>query len=66
MSQNINDPPIAAIITYRSHPSIIAIKDKCNLDLHFNFSSVDYDEIMKERNNLKTNKVTQNTDIPTN
>ena len=65
VSQNINDPLIAAIIKYRSHPSIIAIKDKCNSDLHFNFSFVEYDEIMKEINNLKTNKATQNTDIPT-
>ena len=47
VSQNINDPLIAAIIKYRSHPSIIAIKDKCNSDLHFNFSFVEYDEIMK-------------------
>ena len=35
VSQNINDPLIAVIIKYRSHPSIIAIKDKCNSDLHF-------------------------------
>ena len=65
VSQNINDPLIAAIIKYRSHPSIVAIKDKCNSDLHFNFSFVEYDEIMKEINILKTNKATQNTDIPT-
>ena len=32
VSQNINDPLIAAIIKYRSHSSIIAIKDKCNSD----------------------------------
>ena len=65
VSQNINDLLIAAIVKYRSHPSIIAIKDKCNSDLNFNFSFVEYDEIMKEINNLKTNKATQNTDIPT-
>ena len=65
LSQNINNPLIAAIIKYRSHPSIIVIKDKCNSDLHFNFLFVEYDEIMKEINNLKTNKATQNTDIPT-
>ena len=64
-SQNINDPLIVAIIKYRFNPSIIAIKDKCNSDLYFNFSFVEYDEIMKEINNLKTNKATQNTDIPT-
>ena len=62
VSQNMNDPLIAAIIKYRFHPSIIAIKDKCNSDLHFNFSFVEYDEIMKEINNLKTSKATQNTD----
>ena len=55
VSQNINDPLLAAIIKYSSHPSIIAIKDKCKSDLHFNFSFVEYDEIMKEINNLKTN-----------
>ena len=65
VSQNINDPMIPEIIKYRSHPSIIAIKNKCNSDLHFNFSSVQYDEIMKEINNLKRNKATQNTGIPT-
>ena len=64
-SQNINDPLTAATIKYRSHPSIIAIKDKCNSDLYFNFSFVEYDEVMKKINKLKTNKATQNTDIPT-
>ena len=65
VSQNINDPLIATIMKYRSHSTIIAIKDKCNSDLHFNFSFVEYDEIMKQINNLKTNKATQNNDIPT-
>ena len=65
VSQNINDPLIAEIIKYRSHPSIIAIKDKCNSGLHFNFSFVEYDEIMKEITNLKTYKATLNTVIPT-
>ena len=64
VSQNINNPLIPVIMKYRSHPSIIGIKDKCNSDLHFNFSFVEYDEIMKEIKNLKTNKATQNTDIP--
>ena len=40
-------------------------QDKHNSDLHFNFSFVEYDETMKEINKLKTNKATQNTDIPT-
>ena len=61
VSQNINDSLIAEIIKYRFHPRIIATKDKCNSDLHFNFSFVEYHEIMKEINNLKTNKATQHT-----
>ena len=48
VSQNINDPLITAIIKYR-----FQIKDKINSDLHFNFSFVENDEIMKEINNLK-------------
>ena len=40
-------------------------QDKYNSDLHFNFSFGEYDETMKEINKLKTNKATQNTDIPT-
>ena len=41
VSQNINVPLITAIIKYRSHPSIIAIKDKRNSDLNFNFLFVE-------------------------
>ena len=54
-----------AIIKYRLHPSIIAIKEKCVSSFSFSFSQVERDEIIKEINNLKTNKATQSTDIPT-
>ena len=50
---------------YRFHPSIVAIKKNCNSGLSFSFSQVERDEIMKEINDLKTNKATQSTDIPT-
>ena len=56
---------MAAIMKYRSHPSIIAISEKCNSGFCFRFSNVEYSEIIKEINNLKTNKSTQDTDIPT-
>ena len=65
MSQNLNNTLITAIIKYRSRPSIIIIKNKCYSDFHFNFIFVEYDEITKEINNLKTNEATQNTDTPT-
>ena len=65
MSHNIGDPLMKAIMKYRFHPSIVAVKKKCNSGLSFSFSQVERDEIMKEINNLKTNKATQSTDIPT-
>ena len=54
-----------AIIKYRLYPSIIAIKENCNSSLSFRFSQNERDEIMKEINNLETNKATQSTGIPT-
>ena len=65
MSHNIGDPLMKAIMKYRFHSSIVAIKKNCNSGLSFNFSQVERHEIMKEINNLKTNKATQSTDIPT-
>ena len=41
-----------AIIKYRLHPSIIAIK-KCVSSFSFSFSQVQRDEIIKEINNLE-------------
>ena len=54
-----------AIIKYRLHPSIIAIKEKCISSFSFNLSQVERGEIIKKINNLKINKATQSTDIPT-
>ena len=64
VGQNKSDPVLKAIIKYRSHPSIKAIKEQCNTNLFFSFSQIGHDEIMKELNNLDTNKAIQNTDIP--
>ena len=65
VSHKIGDPLMKAIMKYRFHPSIVAIKKNCNSGLPFSFSQVERHEIMKEINNLKTNKATQSTDIPT-
>ena len=54
-----------AFMKYRFHPSIVAKKKNCNLSLSFSFSQVERHEIMKEINNIKTNKTTQSTNIPT-
>ena len=61
--ENINDPLLKAIVRYRNHPSIVAIKKFCNSKSYF--QNVQKEEILKELNNLNINKATQNTDIPT-
>ena len=63
--ENINDPLLKAIVRYRNHPIIVAIKKFCNSKSHFSFKNVQKEEILKELNNLNINKATQNTDIPT-
>ena len=63
--ENINDPLLKAIVRYRNHPSIVAIKKFCNSKSHFSFKNAQKEEILKELNNLNINKATQNTDIPT-
>ena len=54
-----------AVVKYRADPSIIAIKEKCNSSTRFNFSFVVKEDILKEIENLKAKKATQNTDIST-
>ena len=63
--ENINDPLLKAIVRYRNHPSIAAIKKFCNSKSHFSLKNVQKEEILKELNNLNINKTIQNTDIPT-
>ena len=63
--ENINDPLLKAIVRYRNHPSIVAIKKFCNSKSHFSFKNVQKEEILKELNNLNINKATLNTDIST-
>ena len=62
VSHKIGDPLRKAIMKYRFHPSIVAVKKNCNSGSSFSFSQVERDEIMKEVNNLKTNKATKSTD----
>ena len=65
-SENISDPAIKAIVRYKTHPSIIAIKENCTSKSNFNFSFVEKVDILKEIKIFQSNKATQNTDIPTN
>ena len=66
ISTSISDAVTRAIVKYRTHPSIIAIKESCNLRTRFNFSFVDKEDILKEIKKLKANKVTQSTSFQLN
>ena len=57
-SENISDPAIKAIVRYKTHPSIIAIKENCTSKSNFNFLFVEKVDILKEINMLQSNKTT--------
>ena len=59
------DPVIKAILKYRAHPSVVAIKENCTSKSNFNFSFVEKVDILKDIKMLQLNKATQNADIPT-
>ena len=60
---NTNDATLKAILKYRNHPSIIAIRRKCKDKGNFNFIEVDQKKIEKEMLKLDVNKVLQSSDI---
>ena len=53
-----------AISKYRKHPSIVAIRNKCENKGSFSFVGVDQKEIENEILKLDANKASQNSDIP--
>ena len=63
--ENIKDPTLKAILKYKKHPSILAIRNKCNRNGIFSFREVSFKEIETEIRLLKLNKASQNSDIPT-
>ena len=65
VSHKIGRPLMKTIMNYRFHPSVIAIKENCSSSLSDSISQIERDEIMKESNNFKINKVTQSIDILT-
>ena len=62
--ENVKDPIFRAILKYKNHPSITAIKEKAK-NAMFSFHEVGKDKIKKEINRLNKNKVSQKSDIPT-
>ena len=60
----IEDRTLKAILKYRKHLSIVAIRNKCKNKGSFSFVGVDKKEIEKEILKLDANKASQNSDIP--
>ena len=59
----IEDRTLKAILKYRKHPSIVAIRHKCKNKGSFSFAGVGKKEIEKEILRLDANKASQNSDI---
>ena len=65
ISRNISDPILKAIVKYKNHPSITAIKRVSNSNDLFSFDIVDREKILKEISSLVHTKTCQESDIPT-
>ena len=62
--ENDRDPTLKAILKYRKHPSILAIKRRIKSSLVFTFNHITEDAI-KEIKNLDASKASHEDDIPT-
>ena len=60
-----DDQVTNAVNKFRSHSSIIMIKNKKKNDQSFPFGPVTYDDVLKIVNTLDTAKASQQSDIPT-
>ena len=59
-----NDPVLMAILKYRDHPGIIAIKRFRYQTVPFHFSHIDKKTVLKIIRILSNNKASQETDLP--
>ena len=62
-ANNISHPIFKAIMKFRNHPSITAIKN-LNKGTRFDFCRVSFQDVVKEIKKPSTRKATQSTDIP--
>ena len=63
--ENVKDPTLKAILKYKKHSSILAIRTKCNRNGIFSFREMSFKKIQTEIRLLKLNKASQYSDIPT-
>ena len=65
VSDNLKDPVARAIEKFKTHPSVLIIKDKIFQGNKFPFTEVSQSEIEKEIKNLNVKKATTHKNIPT-
>ena len=63
LAERLSDPVLKAILKYKNHPSIAAIRNTNN-NSHFHFNEVSVEDAYKEIRKLSTCKSVQSTDIP--
>ena len=63
--EEVKDPTLKAILKYKKHPSILAIRTKGNRNSAFSFKEVSFKEIETKIKLLKLNKASQYSDILT-
>ena len=61
---NLNDPVTRAIEKFKTHPSVLIIKDKIFQGNKFSFIEVSQSEVKKEIKNLNVKKATSHKNIP--
>ena len=62
---NVIDPTLRAILKYKDHPRILTIQNNCKNRIKVAFEEMDLESIEKWIDNLKINKESQSSDIPT-
>ena len=62
---NVKVPTVRAILKYKDHPSILPIQNNIKNGIKLAFEEIDLISIEKEIRNLKMNKASQSSDIPT-
>ena len=64
VSDNLKDPVARAIEKFKTHPSVLIIKDKVSQGNKFSFTEVSLSEIENKIKNLNVKKATTHKNIP--
>ena len=62
---NVKVPTVRAILKYKDHPSILPIQNNIKNGIKLAFEEIDLISIEKEIRNLKMNKASESSDMPT-